>query len=78
MRRSTMSPGKTMYRLPPRILLAAFLLSGLCSLVAPRSGRSEETKEILPGFWVDDDLEKGLSLARGTGKPLLVVFRCPP
>ncbi len=67
-----------MYRSPSRMLFAAFLLFGLCSPVAPTSGRGDETKEILPGFWVDDDLEKGLSQARRTGKPLLVVFRCPP
>jgi serine protease Do len=30
------------------------------------------------GFWIYNDLERGIKLARETGKPLLVTFRCIP
>lgn len=67
-----------MRRYSPRILFSALLLCGFCSLTVPASVRGEETEDALPGFWFDDDLEKGLSEARKTTKPLLIVFRCPP
>ena len=67
-----------MHRFSPWILFSALLFSGFCSFPAPAPVGGQETEEALPGFWVDDDLEQGLSQARKTGKPLLVVFRCPP
>lgn len=67
-----------MHRFSRRILFTALLLSGFWSLMAPAFLRGDEGEENLPEFWVDDDIEKGLSRARKTGKPLLVVFRCPP
>jgi serine protease Do len=32
----------------------------------------------LIGGWIYNDLNQGLALARQSGKPLLVVFRCIP
>ncbi len=67
-----------MLRFSPRILISALLFSVFCSFPSGAPVRGEETDDALPGFWVDDDLEKGLSEARKTKKPLLIVFRCPP
>ena len=67
-----------MHRFFPRILFSVLLFSVYCSFTAPAPVRGEETDDALPGFWVDADLEKGLSEARKTKKPLLIVFRCPP
>lgn len=30
------------------------------------------------GLWVYNDLSQGIALARKTGRPLLVIFRCVP
>ena len=36
----------------------------------------EDRKEIgATGLWIYNDLDKGIGVARGVGKPLLVVFR---
>ncbi len=67
-----------MHRFSPRILFSALLFFAFCSFPSAAAVRGEETDDTLPGFWVDDDLEKGLSEARTTKKPLLIVFRCPP
>lgn len=40
-----------------------------------RNDRAEVTEA---GFWIYDDLDKGIALARQTRKPLLVVIRCIP
>ena len=31
-----------------------------------------------PGYWTEDNLQGGFTQARKTGKPVLIVFRCPP
>ena len=71
-----------MHRFSPRILFSALCafcaFFAFCSFPSGAPVRGEETDDALPGFWVDDDLEKGLSEARTTKKPLLIVFRCPP
>lgn len=66
-----------MHRFSGWILFPALLISGFWPVTVPAPVRAD-AEENLPGFWVDDDIEKGLSQARKTGKPLLVVFRCPP
>ncbi|MCH7686915.1 MAG: PDZ domain-containing protein [Planctomycetes bacterium] len=40
--------------------------------------RADREKVVAEGFWIYNDLEKGLAKARETGKPLLVVLRCIP
>lgn len=40
--------------------------------------RNDRQKVEAEGFWIYNDLEKGFSEARRTGKPLLVVLRCIP
>ncbi len=67
-----------MPRFSARILFRAIFVSAFCSFMASAFVRGDETGDALPGFWVDDNLEKGLSEARKTKKPLLIVFRCPP
>lgn len=32
----------------------------------------------LVGEWVYDDIDKGYALAKQSGKPLMIVFRCVP
>ena len=76
--RSMMNAAKTMHRRFPRILFAALLLAGSGLLLAPASFHDLQAETPLAGFWIDDNLEKGLARAGTTGKPLLVVFRCPP
>jgi len=40
--------------------------------------RGDKTKVEGAGFWIYNDLPKGIAEGRKTGKPLLVVFRCIP
>lgn len=63
-------------------LLVAMLLLGTAGLGAAedRETVTREDRKIAEaaGPWVYNDLDKGIALARESGKPLLVVFRCPP
>jgi serine protease Do len=68
-------------RLPP---LAAFLV-GLAVLSAAVLAQDREAKVRNDrqkveggGFWIYNDLPRGLDLARASGRPLLVVIRCIP
>jgi hypothetical protein len=40
--------------------------------------RNDRAQVEAAGFWIYNDLPRGLAEARKTGKPLLVVFRCIP
>lgn len=40
--------------------------------------RNDKAEVTEAGFWIYDDLEKGLALAKQSRKPLLVVIRCIP
>lgn len=67
-----------------RVFSIAFVL--LCcasySIAAPtdRDTKVRNDKQAVSeaGFWIYDDLDKGIALAKQTGKPLLVVIRCIP
>ena len=52
------------------LALATFLASGLA---AQRGERGDG----LPGY-ICEDLPRAIETARRTGKPLMIVFRCPP
>jgi hypothetical protein len=56
-------------------LLAALALQG----DPPATPLQKALNDLEPrGAWHYDDLAGGLAEARRTGKPLLVVLRCPP
>ncbi|MGN6543846.1 MAG: Trx7/PDZ domain-containing (seleno)protein [Aureliella sp.] len=40
--------------------------------------RSDQARVLKEGFWIYNDLPKGLERAKATGKPVLVIFRCIP
>ena len=40
--------------------------------------RNDRAEVGATGLWVYNDLSQGIALARKTGKPLLVIFRCVP
>lgn len=40
--------------------------------------RNDRAEVVEAGYWIYDDLNKGLALAKQTNKPLLVVIRCIP
>lgn len=40
--------------------------------------RSDQARVLKEGFWIYNDLPKGLEQAKATGKPVLVIFRCIP
>lgn len=40
--------------------------------------REDRTRVLGDGFWIYNDVDKGLAEAQSTGKPLLVIFRCIP
>jgi hypothetical protein len=71
----------SMFRALSTLVLSLTVISSL--FAAPpvdrdtkvRNDRAEVTES---GFWIYDDLDKGLALAKQTGKPLLVVVRCIP
>jgi hypothetical protein len=52
------------------LALATFLVSGLAAQSGGRGGG-------LPGY-ISEDLPRAIETARRTGKPLMIVFRCPP
>lgn len=40
--------------------------------------RDDRSRVLEDGFWIYNDIQRGLAQARETGKPLLVIFRCIP
>src|SRR5690606_27010836 len=40
--------------------------------------RNDKQEVVDAGFWIYDDLDRGIALAKRTHKPLLVVIRCIP
>lgn len=40
--------------------------------------RGDQSRILKEGFWIYNDIPKGLELAKESGKPLLLVFRCIP
>ena len=66
--------------------LASLPLIGTMLLGSPLvAAENRDTKVIADrsdvlatGKWIYNDLEMGFDLARHTGKPLLIVFRCIP
>lgn len=69
-----------------RLLLIALTLltqSGTTTLHAQHKDRNTMVRDdrariVDDGFWIYNDIDKGLSQAQATGKPLLVIFRCIP
>ncbi len=59
--------------------LAALLLSSL-SLAQDRATKvkNDRTHVEADGFWIYNDLPRGVAEAKKSGKPMLVVFRCIP
>jgi hypothetical protein len=65
----------------PRLLLGALSLAPLGAWCA--ESRDEKVRRDRLEFagstqWIYNDLDKGFSMARAEGKPLLVVLRCVP
>lgn len=59
--------------------IAAFvLLSAVAAQDRETRVRGDKQKVETSGFWIYNDLPKGLEQARLSGKPLLVTFRCIP
>lgn len=57
----------------------SLLVAGLLSAQGSKSDLKETLGDVdLVGEWVYDDFAEGLRLAKESGKPLLVVFRCIP
>ena len=64
------------------------VLVGTLLLVNAATPRAAEDREAITredrqiaeagGPWVYNDLDRGFELAKQNGKPLLIVFRCPP
>ena len=69
---------------PPAPFVALILLG--CCVVTPcvnaqsreQKVRGDKTKVEADGFWIYNDLAKGLAEAKKTGQPLVVVLRCIP
>ena len=63
-----------------RFSLAIWSLVASIALPALAEGPvDEDDREFaLEHQWIYNDLDRGLELARRTGKPLFVVIRCPP
>src|SRR5207302_7849619 len=67
----------------PRTVLLSVIL---CLVVTERGAaqtreekvRADRKKVEAEGFWIYNDLSRGLAEAKKTGKPLLVVLRCIP
>lgn len=64
------------------ISAAMFLVGSTSSLFGEESRKDKvlnDRQEIIEdGYWIYNDVDKGLELAQQTGKPLMVVFRCLP
>lgn len=62
-------------------ITAALLLGGIWLEAAEDRDAKvlDDRQNILDsGFWIYNDLDKGIEQAKATGKPMLVVFRCVP
>ena len=61
------------------VLATSMILMGAASAqdrdTKVRNDRSELAED---GYWIYNDLPRGLAEARRTSKPLLLVFRCIP
>jgi len=68
------------FLLPCAFLFALTSLSGaLCQAQDRRTKVLEDRAEVeADGYWIYNDLPRGIEEAKKTGKPLLVVFRCLP
>ena len=65
------------------LVLPLLLLAGSGGLAQERKTRDTLVREDLAdvsadGFWIYNDLPRGIAEAKASGKPLLVVFRCIP
>lgn len=68
------------------LMSRTILCLGFCLVVTGLAGaqtreeqvRADRKKIEAEGFWIYNDLPRGLALAKKTGKPLLVVLRCIP
>ena len=61
--------------------IAATFTALACLAAAPQDKEKLKTalKDVeVRGDWVYDDLDAGLALAKKSGKPAFVVFRCVP
>jgi hypothetical protein len=69
-----------MYRIVVFSLAACLTAAGVAGAQASREEkvRADRRKVEAEGFWIYNDLPRGLAEAKKTGKPLLVVLRCIP
>ena len=56
----------------------AFVSMVLAAGVALAQEQRDDRKIAEANHWIYDDLETGLEQARTSGKPLMIVIRCPP
>ncbi|MBM3834187.1 MAG: hypothetical protein FJ403_13145 [Verrucomicrobia bacterium] len=56
------------------------LISGLAEAAEDRRAKvlNDRTEHQANGYWIYNDLDKGIAEATKTRKPMLVVFRCVP
>ncbi|MHC4469816.1 MAG: hypothetical protein ACYTDY_05510 [Planctomycetota bacterium] len=60
-------------------LAVVLLLAGGAILADERERRLQKDREVAEeNGWIYNSLAKGIAEAEKTGKPLLVVIRCPP
>lgn len=51
----------------------------LSAVILAALGPAAFPKEKAPApRWIENQLDRGIQQARTTGKPLLILFRCPP
>ena len=48
------------------------------SLLTPALDAQRGGRNGLAGDWINESLPQGVATAKRTGKPLMLVFRCPP
>ncbi len=60
------------------ILLCVLSSSDLAAQTREEKVRADKEKVEAEGFWIYNDLDQALTLARRTGKPILVNLRCIP
>ncbi len=79
------------FTIPKRLKIVLTLLGSAClvALAVPSASsappnqretkvRNDKQKMEADDFWIYNDLDRGLSVAKREKKPLLVVFRCIP
>lgn len=59
-------------------VLATTLLAALCSVGSADGPSPADRRVAEQNGWIYDDFEYGIQEADRTGKPLLIVLRCPP